>query len=66
MLFGGRWRRDEHAWGVWQGIEPLIPVRFPIRLRNRQTAAKGRNASGLFSVRKPGSNPRSGTWATAP
>jgi hypothetical protein len=29
MLFGGRGRRDEHAWGVWQGIEPLIPVRFP-------------------------------------
>lgn len=29
MLFGGRWRRDERAWGVWQGIEPLIPTKSP-------------------------------------
>jgi hypothetical protein len=29
LFLGGRWRRDEHAWGVWQGIEPLIPGRFP-------------------------------------
>ena len=29
LLFGRRWRRDEHAWRVWLGIEPLIPVSFP-------------------------------------
>jgi hypothetical protein len=29
LLLGGRWRRDQHAWGVWQGVEPLIPARFP-------------------------------------
>jgi hypothetical protein len=26
LFFGGRWRRDEYAWRVWQNIEPLIPV----------------------------------------
>lgn len=29
LLFGGRWRADEHAWRVWQEVEPLIPARFP-------------------------------------
>lgn len=29
LFLGGRWRRDEHAWRVWQEGEPLIPARFP-------------------------------------
>jgi len=29
LLFGGRWKRDEHAWRVWLGIEPLVPTSFP-------------------------------------
>lgn len=29
LLFGGRRRRDEHAWRAWQEVEPLIPARFP-------------------------------------
>lgn len=29
LLLGGRWRADEHAWRVWQEVEPLIPARFP-------------------------------------
>jgi hypothetical protein len=29
LLFGRRWKRDEHAWRVWLGIEPLIPSSFP-------------------------------------
>jgi hypothetical protein len=29
LLFGRRWRRDEHAWRVWLGIEPLVPDSFP-------------------------------------
>jgi hypothetical protein len=29
LFLSGRWRRDEHAWSVWQGIEPLIPTSFP-------------------------------------
>lgn len=29
LFLGGRWRRDEHAWRVWQEVEPLIPARFP-------------------------------------
>ncbi|HWB68867.1 MAG TPA: hypothetical protein VG518_02720 [Solirubrobacterales bacterium] len=29
LLFGRRWSRDEHAWGVWLGIEPLVPTSFP-------------------------------------
>lgn len=29
LLLGGRRRRDEYAWGAWQGLEPLIPARFP-------------------------------------
>jgi hypothetical protein len=29
FLFGRRWKRDEHAWRVWLGIEPLIPASFP-------------------------------------
>jgi len=29
LFLGGRWRRDEYAWRVWQEVEPLIPERFP-------------------------------------
>lgn len=29
LLFGGRRRADEHAWRVWQEVEPLIPATFP-------------------------------------
>lgn len=29
LFLGGRWRRDEHAWRVWQGIGPSIPARLP-------------------------------------
>lgn len=26
LLFGRRWREDEHAWRVWQGLAPLVPA----------------------------------------
>jgi hypothetical protein len=29
FLFEGRWRRDEYAWRVWQGLEPLLPTAYP-------------------------------------
>jgi hypothetical protein len=29
LFLGGRWRRDEYAWRVWQAIEPAIPTRLP-------------------------------------
>lgn len=29
LLLGRRWRRDEHAWGVWQNIEPLVDASLP-------------------------------------
>ena len=29
LFFRSRWRRNEHAWGVWQGLGPLIPARLP-------------------------------------
>jgi hypothetical protein len=29
LFLGGRWRRDEHAWRVWQEVEPAIPTRLP-------------------------------------
>jgi hypothetical protein len=29
LLFGERWRRDEYAWRVWQGLAPRLPQRFP-------------------------------------
>jgi hypothetical protein len=29
LIFGGRWRRDEYAWRVWQELAPLIPNRLP-------------------------------------
>ncbi|MGH2940453.1 MAG: hypothetical protein ACRDPE_20285 [Solirubrobacterales bacterium] len=27
LLYGRRWRQDEHAWRVWQGLAPLVPAR---------------------------------------
>ena len=26
LLYGRRWREDEHAWRVWQGLAPLVPA----------------------------------------
>lgn len=28
LLYGRRWRADEHAWGVWQNLAPLVPSSF--------------------------------------
>ncbi len=25
LLFGRRWRADEHAWAIWQNLAPLVP-----------------------------------------
>lgn len=28
LLYGRRWRADEHAWTVWQNLAPLVPTSF--------------------------------------
>ncbi len=35
FLYGSRWRADEHAWRVWQGLAPLVPANF-VDLDSRQ------------------------------
>lgn len=40
FFFGGRWRRDEYAWRVWQEIEPLVPT-HPL-FTNQTTPIAGR------------------------
>lgn len=54
LIMGGRWRRDEHAWRVWQGLAPMLPGELPypweIKLmtgrvvRNYQPARRGTKA----------------------
>jgi hypothetical protein len=40
LFLGGRWRRDEYASRVWQGIDPLIPARFPNPLEVMRMAGR--------------------------
>jgi hypothetical protein len=35
FLYGSRWRADEHAWRVWQGLASLVPANF-VDLDSRQ------------------------------
>jgi hypothetical protein len=55
VIFGRRWKRDEHAWRVWRELAPLVPSFFPTvgehkRMAGRVTKVYQRARRGTKAV----------------